>query len=424
MMAVNALEAVCDLLLGFTFASLFGACSASWLLIGAILILGFLSALILQKSGGGIFVRILCALMPALGLLAARSLPEALPPAVVIAFFAVLTVSGKIGICYEDYKYWFGFPAVPAAVVFAICFGEWPVRPAATVCAAAYLFLGILVLRNKRMGAGAGPRLRAAGFAELTGALVFAVLAGLLLYAVLKHSVRVIETLLMPVGYIISGLAFIFDWGVTMLRKMIPEDEELIPLEEAETALPEDVPLTETVPEEPADALAYSRADRVFWIVLAVLAILVLIYILYRFWKMIRKARPEGKGAAAAVEEGAAEQSRFRLGLRRKKKLRSLSGNEEIRSVYREYLSYVRTCGVEIGRQATSADVLEAAGRLPASGEAERLRELYIRARYHHSEKMSNAEVEEAKTLLANIREQVEAGKVDGLAAVRRKDPA
>ena len=33
-----------------------------------------------------------------------------------------------------------------------------------------------------------------------------------------------------------------------MLRKMIPEDEELIPLEEAETALPEDVPLTETVP--------------------------------------------------------------------------------------------------------------------------------------------------------------------------------
>ena len=74
--------------------------------------------------------------------------------------------------------------------------------------------------------------------------------------------------------------------------------------------------------------------------------------------------------------------------------------------------------------QTTSADVLEAAGRLPASGEAERLRELYIRARYHHSEKMSNAEVEEAKTLLANIREQVEAGKVDGLAAVRRKDPA
>ena len=256
MMAVNALEAVCDLLLGFTFASLFGACSGSWLLIGAVLALGFLSALILQKSKGGLPARILCALLPALGLIFAKSLPEALPPAVVIAFFAVLIFSGKIGICYEDYKYWFGFPAVPAAVVFAICFGGWPLRPAATVCAAAYLFLGVLVLRYKRMGAGAGPRLRAAGFAELTGALVFAVLAGLLLYAVMKHSVKVLETLLMPVGYLISGLAFMFDWIVGMLGKMIPEDEQLIPPEDAETVLPEDVPLTETVPEEPADALA------------------------------------------------------------------------------------------------------------------------------------------------------------------------
>ncbi|MBO4831639.1 MAG: hypothetical protein J5569_04085 [Oscillospiraceae bacterium] len=411
MMAVNALEAVCDLLLGFTFASLFGACSGSWLLIGAVLALGFLSALILQKSKGGLPARILCALLPALGLIFAKSLPEALPPAVVIAFFAVLIFSGKIGICYEDYKYWFGFPAVPAAVVFAICFGGWPLRPAATVCAAAYLFLGVLVLRYKRMGAGAGPRLRAAGFAELTGALVFAVLAGLLLYAVMKHSVKVLETLLMPVGYLISGLAFMFDWIVGMLGKMIPEDEQLIPPEEAETVLPEDVPLTETVPEEPADALAYARADKVFWTVLTVLAIIALIYILYRFWKMIRKARREGKRDAAAIEEGERGQHRFRLDLRRKKKRRGLSGNEEIRSVYREYLSYVRSCGIEVSRQTTSEEVLEASEGLAAPAEAERLRELYIRARYHDSEEIGGAEVREAKTLLALIREKTEAAK-------------
>ena len=64
MLAVNALEAVCNLLLGFTFASLFNACSESWLLIGAILALGFISSLILQKSGGGVPVRIVCAEPP------------------------------------------------------------------------------------------------------------------------------------------------------------------------------------------------------------------------------------------------------------------------------------------------------------------------------------------------------------------------
>ena len=92
--------------------------------------------------------------------------------------------------------------------------------------------------------------------------------------------------------------------------------------------------------------------------------------------------------------------------------------------IYREYLRYVRIRGVEIGRQTTSADILEASDRLAAPGEAERLRALYIQARYHHSAEMSDAEVEEAKTLLAMIRQQAEAENSGGGDAARSKGPA
>ena len=70
MLVVNALKTVCDLLLCFTFAALIGPYSESWLLMGVVLALGFLSTLILQKTDGSLLARILCGLLPALGLYA------------------------------------------------------------------------------------------------------------------------------------------------------------------------------------------------------------------------------------------------------------------------------------------------------------------------------------------------------------------
>ncbi len=410
MLTVNALKTVCDLLLGFSFVTLFNACSQSWLLIGSILALGFISSLILQKSSGALPVRIFCAVLPALGLFAARGLPETLFAAVVLAFYAVVTISGRSEICYEDYQYWFGFPAVPVAVVFVICFSQWPVRPAATVCSAAYLFLGVLVLRRKRMGPGAGVKLRAVNLTEQVCVVGFAILASILLYAGIRHSARLVEALMLPFGLLFNAVVFLLDRFICLFKPMLAE-EPLIP-EETENIVLEDLTNAETLPTDPRDETVYAGVETLVHILAILLALAVLAFLLYRLYKMLRRTRPEGT-AAGTIEEGEGERLGFRRDRRKRRKLAGLSNNEKIRRLYRDYLAYVRIRGVEIARQTTSADVLEAAERLPASGEAQRLRELYIRARYHDAEEMSDAAVEEANALLARIREQAEARRAD-----------
>ncbi len=409
MLMVNALKTVCDLLLGFIFAALFNACSRSWILIGAVLALGFLSSLILQKTKGGLAARILCTLLPAMGLFAAHSLAEALYAAVVVLFNAAVTVSGKSGVYYEDYKYWFGFPAVPVLVVFIICFSKWPVRPAATVCAAAYLFLGVLVLRRKRMGSGAGTKLRVVNVAEVFGTVAIAILASLLFYLVLKYSSKVLETLLLPFGLLLNGVVFLGTRFIGLFKKIFSDEPELPT--ETESLAPEEGTASATQPAGPKNDAAYAQAESVIKVLVVLLVLAVLAYLLYRFYRMVRRTHTEEPGAGEAFEEGGEEAHRARASLRKRKKHSGLSNNERIRRIYSEYLIYVRAHGVEISRQTTSADVLEEAAALTAFEGAERLRELYIRARYYEAEDLSDAEADEAKALLEAIRKQGLAGQ-------------
>ena len=415
MLLVNAVKLVCDLLFFFSFAALFVPCSESWLLLGLVLSLAFLSSLILQKSGGRMPARILCALLPALGLFAAKSLGEVILVGIALSFYCVLTLSGRNDIAYEDYKYWYGIPAVPAAVVLVICLSQWPIRPLATVCAALYLFLGVLVLRRKRMGAGAGIKLRLLNLAELTGVAVFTVLACALLYIGVRYSGKILENLLMPFGFLINVFVFLLDKFINLFKPWLP-DEPLIP-EETEIAGREAATFPENVPTDPRDDMVYSQIEIWIRIIVILLALALLAYLLYRFRRMIRSVRTEEASAAAATEEGEKEPLLSRRLRGRRKKRSGLSNNEKIRMIYKDYLFYVRNCGVKITRQTTSAEILEASGRLPAPAEAERLRALYIRARYHNSEEMSDAEANEAKALLASIREQIEAWKASRRAA-------
>ena len=71
---------------------------------------------------------------------------------------------------------------------------------------------------------------------------------------------------------------------------------------------------------------------------------------------------------------------------------------------------------VDIVRQTTSEDVLEASEGKTDIDRAKQLRELYIRARYQDAEEMSAEDVEHAKALLADIRQEIEE-KRNGLRA-------
>ncbi|MBQ7669139.1 MAG: hypothetical protein IJS45_00280 [Clostridia bacterium] len=402
MLTVNAIKSACDLLLCFTFASLFSSFGDSWLLIGAMSALAFLSSLILQKAKGAVAAKIVCALLPAFGLFAAQNLFQIIVSLAILAFHAVMTFSAGSGVHYDDYKYWFGIPAVPVTVVFIICLGEWPIRPAATVCAAAYLFFGVLVLRRKRMGTGATLKLRVLNLAELSLAFAIPVLASVLIYLLISHSGAVLEVVALPFGYLFRGIAYISEQFFNLFKP--PEEVEIPETTDTEAVTGEATVVPETGETAARDDTVYNGIESAAQIIVIILALAALAFILYRIYKMIRKRR--GKDAdGVTFEEGEISAVRDRRVRRKRKKPAPQTNREKIRKIYTDYLYYLKNHGVEITRHSTSEDVLAATEDSSPDG-AERMRELYIRARYNDAEEISDAEVEEAEALLAAIRKR------------------
>ena len=405
---VNALKTVCDLLLCFSFAALIGPYSEAWLPIGSTLALAFFASLILQRAGRAIAARVLCGLLPALALFTARNAAELVITAIVLAFYFVLTVSGKSELHYEEYTYWFGFPAAFVAMLFLICLSKWPIRRASVVCAALYLFLGVLVLRSKRLGPGAGVKLRLLNAAEPTAAVLFAVLAGALLYAGIKGS---IDVLLLPLAYLLLPLIRLLAWFGDLIASSGRQEETTAPVT-TEAATGEALIVPESAAAEQGFVEDYAWLSVLLRGALILLALAVLCYTLYRFRGMLSRLRTADGGGDAAIEEGEREPVRFRRDRQRKRqKAAAPSNNEKIRRIYREYLFFMRYHGVEIARRTTSEDVMAATESLAAPEEAQRLRAIYIRARYDGAEEARDADVREAEALLAAIKEQVAAAE-------------
>ncbi|MCR5558107.1 MAG: hypothetical protein K6F75_11185 [Butyrivibrio sp.] len=408
MLLVNALKTVCDFLIYFSFVCLIPSFGKARILMGTVMALAFLSSIILQKVKDSLPARILCGLLPALGLFTAKSISEIVFTSVILIFYLVLTIDGRNDIYYEDYKYWFGISAVPALVMFVICFTSWPVRPETTVLSGFYLFFGVLVLRRKRAGAGAGVKLRLVNAAELVGVVGIGTLVPALIHTVLSHAEGFFEKALLPIAYIFYGIINFVTW----ICNHIMEDEMEEATEEASAEVSEilqDLTLQEDAIPEPVDVSGYNMVENIIKIIVVLMILVVLTLIMHSIRKVILNMRLEKATNAQEIEEGEVDSFSF-FGKGRKKKKRTLriSNNEKIRQIYKEYLFLVNLYVVDIVRQTTSEDVLEASEGKTDIGKAAQLRELYIKARYHDAKEMSADEVEHARNLLADIRQEIE----------------
>ena len=416
MLLVNALKTVCDFWIYFSFICLIPSYSKAYILMGSVMALVFLSSIILQKVKDSMPARIICGLLPALGLFTARSIFEIVLTSVILIFYLALTIDGKNEIYYEDYKYWFGISAVPTLVMFVICFTSWPIRPEATVLAGLYLFFGVLVLRRKRAGAGAGVRLRLINAAELVGVVGIGTLVPALILTALRHMEGFFEKALLPIAYIFYGIINFVTW----ICNHIMEDEMEEATEEASTEVSEvlqDLTLQEDTIEEAVDVSGYLLVENIIKVIIVLTILLVLALIIHSIRRVILNMRLEKAGSSQDIEEGEVDSFSI-FGKRRKKKKRILhkSNNDKIRQIYQEYLFLVNLYVVDIVRQTTSEDVLEASEGKTDIDRAKQLRELYIRARYQDAEEMSAEDVEHAKALLADIRQEIEE-KRNGLRA-------
>ena len=403
MTLITALEAVCDLLPYFALAALFKAYDSPGLLIGALLLLVFFASLLLQKTKTAA-LRILCGLLPALSLLLAGQTAQLLFTLPALLLWFVIAVSGKCGIHYDDYKYWFGIPAVPTLLILLISVPRLPETGLSVLCGAAYLALGILVLRRKRMGAGASAGAKLLNLAELFCAALCGILACMVLYFLLKSAGKVIEILFAPVGLLIGGLVGFFEWITAILVRHQPPEESSV--YESSSLSGEDMLPPETVIPGTEEA-AYAWAGALGQALLYILGLALFVLLVFLVYKAIRNLRIAGGGEGLAYEDMGTE--RMTAGKKRKRrKKQERTNNHKIREIYREYLSFVRLNGVEVSRQSTSEDVLAAASALPGGREADRLRALYIRARYHDRQQLSDGEVRLAEELLQKIKAEAD----------------
>ena len=133
-----------------------------------------------------------------------------------------------------------------------------------------------------------------------------------------------------------------------------------------------------------------------------VLGILMLLAV-YLVLKHVRRNQPLKEGAELyydETEEDLPEKKR-----RRGKNQPVLGNARQLRRIYQTYLEFVNQRGLSIRKTDTSAEILERAKKIQDSPQAERLRELYIAARYGDPKAITRQQVEEAQACLEEIVE-------------------
>ncbi len=410
MALVNAIEAICDLLPYFAVASLFSAYSDAWAATGAALLLAALSSLIMEKADGAV-ARILCGLLPALSLFAARSTAQILFTAPAVLIWLVIVLSGKTKIHYEDYKYSFGIPALFALILLLVNMSRYlsdmPFSLISVICSASYLFLGVCVLRRKRSGAGTNLTSKLMNGAELAASAIFGVLALAAFLLLLKVLWKLFEMLFLPGGLILGAVGALLGWIASIFN--VENNEELTAPETDFDTGPAVIEPAETAAETVAkDYTAAETAQKIIAYVIIIAAIAGAAFLVYLAVKRIKAARR----AKDPDYEATLRERRPRSKAAKKKLRASPTNNDRVRKIFREYLSYIRNSGVNVALQTTSEEALDASKKLADSKEAEELRLIYIRARYDGKEELSDEEVRRADELWSVIRKEYEAEKM------------
>ncbi|WP_029233120.1 hypothetical protein [Butyrivibrio sp. VCB2006] len=407
MKLINSLKTVCDFLLLFTFAALIPSFGKSWVFIAAVLALSFVSTYLLQSIPYVMPLRVLCALLPALGLLIARNLVEIIITSVIILFYLLIVVEEKIEMHYDDYKFWYAIPAVPVIVTIVVRAFYWPVISTSSVCGLLYLILGVLVLRRKRIGSRATAEIKMVNLAEMAGVLTLDVVVCFIIHTVVMAAKDYIVLLFTPIAMIFHFPAYIISVLSDELYLWMRPDYKHEG-NTKETAVEfgtgaHDSGIVPTFNGKTGDELA----AMIIGAILVISVVILLVWLLYGFWKMLRDMGTETAGKDE-IEGGQKEQFRFKLSKRRKRKRGfAATNNEKIRLIYTDYLFFMKACGIDIKRQSTSEEVLADSLEIVDREKAEQLRDLYLRARYNDAAELSDEEVQKAQKLYNYITENV-----------------
>ena len=255
-----------------------------------------------------------------------------------------------------------------------------------------YFFLfGITGLRMIRSGAG-GARWRLYNIAEifLPTAAISAAVAGIVF--LLSRVKDVFSVIAYPLLGLMLAVSHFAQWFFNLVMGEI-EPQELAPIsDDTIETIAEETEVMTTAEGSGEWFIPMPKPDIRWGIVLAVFFVLltgVVMYIIFR------------RKAAEAEEDEIAGGRHYRI-FRRKRNVGKVSTPAEaIRASYRDYLAMLSSRGAELIPADTSLDILRFASAGTAE-EEEKLRELYIRARY--GGEVSKEDAKEAARIVSELR--------------------
>ena len=264
----------------------------------------------------------------------------------------------------------------------------------------AFLLLGVWAMRRMQMGAEMSLNWQARNALSVVGVPILAVGASMVLFLVFRFSQGALRMVLEPLGRLLLWVFHkLFPDGHSPLEEMTLQEylqpkTPAVQLELETNNLGTKLPMAEGKTINP---MLLDRAAGIgAWLVLGVLLALA-------FWFVVRYARrnqrpPEEE---AEIEEGEAAPSSKR---RRGKKAVPILGNaRQLRRIYKTYLEFRSTKGLAVSPADTSEEILQRETNEKENEDAERLRQLYIAARYGDPSAVTRDQVMEAQECLERI---------------------
>lgn len=264
-----------------------------------------------------------------------------------------------------------------------------------------FLFLGVVAMRRMQMDAGMNTRWHLLNAAAVTGLPLLTVALSFLLFWLLNGLVPAVRVLLWPLRQFIIWLFCLLFPGKLRVEQVDENGTQPSPTAppmegSAETG----ESIIGAAEQETGNSQLIEQVMTVIAYVVIGLLLLLAIYLVVRYVQTIRRRED---GEEIYYDEADAEGGGRR---KRRSKKRKVGGNaQQLRLIYQTYLEFVSSHGVTVTRSDTSQEILELDQKRGESPEAERLRQLYIAARYGDPDAVTEEQVSEAEKCLETIQE-------------------
>ena len=353
-------------------------------------------------------VRVFLAVLPALCFLAGPYSLLMIVPLLAWLWYFLVMVRGNYAMPLYDYRRIFTVMLaislffVAANVANSTLFSNRLISVDSLVYIVLFLFLGVFAMRRMQMGAEMGLNWQVKNLLSVVGIPLAAVGISLVLFLVLRFSSHVLAAVFVPVGrFFIWLLGRIFPTGNRPVEQMSLQ-EYLTPKAASQVPVEMDTGrMNEALPVEGSSTSPYLVEHAAViggWILLGVL----LLAVFFLIWKHAGKKHSAEEEELLYEETEAVPADGKRK--RRRARIPLLADNaRQLRRIYKTYLEYRKGKGLSIHATDTSADILERDRKMGGSDDAEKLRSLYLAARYGDPSAVTREQVHEASACLERI---------------------